>query len=342
MTRYIVRRLIQGIPTLFGITLLTFILMTAAPGGPVAALGIDPRLTPEKQRIIMASLGVDAPWPVQYVRWLVGDDWVQLDKNGDGTLDGYGTRRGVLRGDFGNSFQGRRPVLDLVLERIPATLELGTVSLVFGVVIGVLIGVLSALNHGGWFDNVARIFAVITKSVPIFWLGLVLILVFGAYLHVLPMGGRCPRTTTACPDLTGRLSYIILPGFVLAASIVSGLSRFMRASMLDVIHQEYVRTAKAKGLRENRVWFVHAARNALIPIATLVGPLITGILGGAVITETIFSWPGMGRLTFQAVLQKDYPLVMAGVLIAAVGTLLGFIISDVLYALIDPRIRFDQ
>ena len=153
------------------------------------------------------------------------------------------------------------------------------------------------------------------------------------------MGGRCPRTTSACPDLPGRLNYIVLPAFVLAAGIVSGLSRFMRASMLDVVHQEYVRTAKAKGLRENRVWFIHAARNALIPIATLVGPLITGILGGAVITETIFSWPGMGRLTFQAVLQKDYPLVMAGVIIAALGTLLGYILSDVLYALIDPRLR---
>ncbi|MBX3062518.1 MAG: ABC transporter permease [Anaerolineae bacterium] len=341
MFRYILRRIFQAIPTIFGITLLSYLLITAAPGGPVGALGVDPKLTPEKRRILEAQLGVNDPWPVQYLKWLVGDDWLLVDKNGDGEKDGYGNRRGVLRGDFGNSFSGRRPVIDMIAERTSATLELGITSLVVGSILGVIVGILAAVNRGGWFDNLSRVFAVITKSIPIFWLGLMLILIFGATLHVLPMGGRCPRTTGDCPSLLNRTNYILLPALVLSAGAVSVLSRYMRASMLDVIHQEYVRTARAKGLRQRRVWFTHAARNALIPIATLMGPSITGILGGAVITETIFSWPGLGRLTFQAVLQQDYPLVMAGVLIAALGTLGGFILSDILYALVDPRIRFN-
>jgi peptide/nickel transport system permease protein len=341
MARYMLRRILQSLPTLLGITLLTYLLMTAAPGGPVAALGVDPKMTPEKKRLLEASLGVNDPWPVQYVRWLVGDDWMQVDKDGDGTLDGYGNKRGVLRGDFGYSFSGKRPVIDMILDRTPATLELGLISIALGVLIGIMVGIVAAVGRGGWFDNASRVFSVVIRSVPTFWLGLILILIFGAYMRVLPMGGRCPRTTTACPPLVNRMNFIVLPALVLTAGQVSKLSRFMRASMLDVIHQEYVRTAKAKGLTSRRVWLTHAARNALIPIATLIGPTITGVLGGAVITETIFSWPGLGRLTFQGVLQQDYPLVMAGVIIAAVGTLLGFILSDILYALIDPRIRFD-
>lgn len=340
MIKYIVRRLLQAIPTLLGITLISFMLMTAAPGGPITALLVDPRMTPQRQAVIAGQLGLNDPWPIQYVRWLIGDDWMQLDTNGDGQPDSYGSRKGILRLDFGYSFFGSRPVVDLISERIPATLELGIVSLTLGTIIGVLVGVFAAVKRGGWFDNVTRVFAVLVRSVPTFWLGLVLILIFGSSLHILPMGGRCPRTIGGCPPLPQRLHYLLLPAFVLAAGEVATRSRFMRTAMLDVIHQDYVRTAHAKGLRTRRVWFGHAARNALIPIATFLGPSITGILGGAVVTETIFSWPGLGRMTFQAVIQQDYPLVMAGVLVAAIATLLGFILSDVLYAVIDPRIRF--
>ncbi len=340
MTRYILRRLLQSLPTLFGITLITFLLMSAAPGGPVAALATDPRATPEQQQRLAASLGANDPWYTQYINWLIGDDWQLRDKDGDGKLDGYGTRQGILRGDFGHSYYSNRPVLELIGERIPATLELGGVALLLGLGIGVPVGILAAVTRGSAFDNFTRVFAVIVRSVPGFWLGLILILVFGAQLKWLPMGGRCPTALMGCPPLLERLNHIILPASVLAAGGIAVYSRYLRASMLDVINQDYVRTARSKGLRRWQIWFGHAARNALVPLATILGPTITGLLGGAVITETIFSWPGLGRQTFQAVVQKDYPLVMAGVIIAAAATVLGFLLSDILYAIVDPRIRF--
>jgi len=183
--------------------------------------------------------------------------------------------------------------------------------------------------------------AVIFNAVPVFWLGLILILIFGSFLKVLPMGGRCPPVLTGgCPPIYGRLQYLILPTFILATGGVAVFSRYMRASMLDVIGQDYIRTAKAKGLSSQQVWFKHGARNALIPIATFIGPAIAGLLGGAPITETIFSWPGLGQIGVSSVVQQDYPLVMAVVIITAFATILGFILSDILYALIDPRIRF--
>jgi peptide/nickel transport system permease protein len=356
MVKYTLRRLIQAIPTFFGITLFTYILMTAAPGGAVAAFAGDPKLTPAQKERILARLGVNDPWPVQYLRWLIGDDWMRWDADGDGVADHAvltsltykgeplppGGSKGILRGDFGNSFTARRPVLDVITERIPATLELGISSLLFGLLLGVPIGILAAVRRGGWFDNATRVMAVLFNAIPVFWLGLVLILVFGAWLKVLPMGSRCDSNILSggCPPIYQRLNYLILPTFVLATGGIAVYSRYMRATMLDVIHQDYIRTAKAKGLSGRMVWFKHGARNALIPLATFLGPTITGLLGGAVITETIFSWPGLGRLGVGAVLQFDYPVVMAVVIISAIATILGFILSDILYALIDPRIRF--
>jgi peptide/nickel transport system permease protein len=345
MLRYIIRRLLQAIPTLFGITVISFMLMSAAPGGPTASLFSNPKMKQEQLKILEAQLGLNDPWPVQYLHWLIGDDWRMRDTDGDGTPDTYGQRRGILRGDFGISFSpSRRPVIKIIGEHAAATLELGGLSLFFGLIIGVPLGVIAAVRQGGLFDNVTRIFAVLIRSIPIFWLGLMLILIFGAKIQInhepfLPMGSRCPPGM-GCPPIWARLNYLILPTFVLAAGGVAVFSRFMRASMLDVIHQDYVRTARSKGLENRKVWFGHAARNALIPVATILGPSITGILGGAVVTETIFSWPGLGRKTVEAVFQQDYPMIMATVIIAAVATLLGFILSDVLYALIDPRIRF--
>jgi len=357
MVKYTIRRLIQAIPTLFGITILSYLLMTAAPGGPVAALTFDPRMSPQDRERVAARLGVNDPLPVQYLRWLAGDDWmrwdadgdgiadhnfiVPLDANGDGEPEPPGTNRGILRGDFGRSFYARRPVLDVITERIPATLELGLTSLFFGLIVGVPIGVLAAVRRGTVFDNVTRVMAVLFNAVPIFWLGLILILIFGSWLKVLPMGSRCPSTLTGgCPPIYERLNYLLLPTLVLATGGIAGYSRYMRASMLDVIGQDYIRTAKAKGLAMRRVWFTHAARNALIPLATFLGPAITGLLSGAAITETIFSWPGLGRLAVASVVQQDYPVVMSVVIITSIATILGYILSDIFYALIDPRIRF--
>jgi peptide/nickel transport system permease protein len=364
MVKYTLRRLIQAIPTFLGITVLSYLLLLAAPGDPVSLLTFSPRTTPAQREALAAKLGVNDPIPVQYFRWLVGDDWMRRDTDGDGLSDqcillacdadgdgvneAPGDRYGVLRGDFGRSFTKPRNVVDMIVERIPATFELGIISLAVGISIGVPIGILAAVRRGSLFDNVTRVSSVVFSAIPIFWLGLILILFFGRVLfpHVSPnpfmMGGQCPPVLIGgCPAITGRLEYLILPVFVLAAQLVAYYSRFMRASMLDVMQQDYMRTAYSKGLSGQNVWFKHGARNALIPIATFLGPAITGLLGGAVLTETIFSWPGLGRLGFEAVIQQDYPVVMAFVIIGSLATILGYILSDILYALIDPRIRFN-
>jgi peptide/nickel transport system permease protein len=357
MFKYTLRRLIQAIPTLIGISMFAYLLMGLSPGGPVKALTFDPKMRPEQRERLALQLGVNDPIPVQYLRWLLGDTWMRWDSDGDGVSDGSflipidanndgvpeppGTRQGVLRGDWGRSIFEKRPVADIIRERVPATLELGISSLLLGLFLGVPIGVLAAVRRGGWFDSITRITAVLFNAVPVFWLGLILILVFGSWLRLLPMGSRCPSTLTGgCPPITQRLEYLILPTFVLATGGIAVYSRYMRASMLDVIGQDYIRTAKAKGLSGRQVWFTHGARNALIPVATFLGPSVAGLLGGAPITETIFSWPGLGRVGVSSVLQKDYNVVMAVVILGAVATIIGYLISDILYALIDPRIRF--
>jgi peptide/nickel transport system permease protein len=363
MVKYTLRRLLQAIPTFFGITLLTYMLMLAAPGDPVSLLTFGPSTTQAQRDALAAKLGVNDPAIVQYLRWLTGDDWMRRDTDGDGLSDQCiilacdadgdgvneqpGDRRGILRGDFGRSFTKPRNVIDMIVERIPATFELGFISLSVGVLVGVPIGILAAVRRGSWFDNVTRIGAVVFSSIPIFWLGLILILLFGRVLfpdlspNPFMMGGQCPPVLVGgCPQIQGRLVYLVLPVFVLAAQGIAVFSRYMRASMLEVMQQDYMRTAYSKGLSGRTTWFKHGARNALIPIATFLGPAFTGILGGAVLTETIFSWPGLGRLGFESVVQQDYPVVMAFVIIGSLATILGYILSDILYALIDPRIRF--
>ncbi len=357
MIKYTIRRLVQAIPTFFGITILSYLLMAAAPGGPVAALTFDPKITPQQRERVAAQLGVNDPLPLQYLRWLLGDDWMRWDADGDGVSDHAfllpllgasgeplppGKTQGILRGDFGRSFALRRPVIDLIGERVTNTLELGASALVLGLTIGVPIGIFAAVRKGGWFDNFTRVLAVVFNAIPVFWLGLILILIFGSWLKLLPMGSRCSALAIGgCPPIWERIDYLILPTFVLATGAIAVYSRYMRASMLDVMSQDYMRTALAKGLSGRTVWFKHGARNALIPLATFLGPAITGLLSGAAITETIFSWPGLGRFAVQAVTQQDYPVVMTVVIIGAVATIFGYILSDVLYAVIDPRIRFD-
>ena len=360
MVKYTLRRLFQAIPTLFGVSILTYMIMLAAPGGPVQALVAGPKATPQQRAEMAARLGFNDPPYVQYLRWLLGDDWMRWDSDGDGISDGSflipldvdgdgepeepGESMGILRGDFGRSFyHGKRKVLDVIAERIPATLELGVASLVVGLLVGLPIGILAAVRRGGIFDNVTRVTAVIFNAIPVFWLGLMLLLLFGGNgLNLLPMGNQCGAVLLGgCPPIWERLQYLILPTFVIATGEIAGFSRFMRASLLDVSHQDYIRTARAKGLSERLVWFKHGTRNALIPIATFLGPAITGLLGGAAITETIFAWPGLGRMAVEAVTQQNYPVIMAVVLMAAVATVLGYLLSDILYAFIDPRIRLN-
>ena len=356
MTSYIIRRMLQAIPILVGISVLTYGLMLATPGGPVAALAFGPRTRPEDVQRLEAQLGVNDSFVVQYLRWLLGDDWMRrdtdgdgiadtsflipLDADGDGEAEPPGDRRGILRGDFGRSFFHRRPVIDVLTERLPATLELGVTSLIFGAVVGILIGVGAAVKYNGWFDHSSRVLAVAINAIPNFWLGLLLLLVFGSNMKLLPLGSRCETTLDdTCPPIYDRLEYLILPTVVLSTGLIATYSRFTRASMLDVVNQDYIRTARAKGLSERRVWFGHAMRNAMIPVATFLGPAITFLLGGSVITETIFSWPGVGRLIVNSVVQRDYPVVMTVTIYSGLATIFGYLLSDILYAIIDPRIR---
>jgi peptide/nickel transport system permease protein len=339
MLKFIIRRLLQAVPTFFGITILAFTIMVLAPGDPVSILTFDPSVSQVERERLADRLGVNDPLPLQYLRWLIGDDWLRFDTDGDGVWDERGERKGILRGDFGESFVYRRSPIDLIADFLPATIELNIVVLLVSIPIGVSIGVLAARFHDGWFDQSSRVLAVLGDAVPGFWLAFILILVFGRYMDVLPMGGRCAPTRGGCPPLYQRLEYMVLPVLVMSLGAVSGWSRFMRAAMLDTINGEYIRTARAKGLSNTRVWFYHALRNAIIPMATFLGPVFVSLLGGAVIIETIFSWPGVGRLLLQSVTSQDYPVVMASVVIGSLLTILGYLISDILYAVFDPRIR---
>jgi peptide/nickel transport system permease protein len=357
MFRFVSRRLLQSIPIFFGITLLSYSLMVLAPGNPVARITFNPRMRAEEREAIALQLGVNDPVPLQYLRWLMGDDWMRWDADGDGAAehnfiipldansDGQpeppGVSRGILRGDFGNSFVGRRPVLDVIRDRLPATFELGITAFLTSLLIGTLLGVMAGVRRGGLFDNLSRLVAVLFNAVPDFWLGLILILIFGSQLGLLPMGSQCkPSLTGECPVIWNRLEFLLLPTLVLSAPPIASYSRFMRASMLETLSKDFVRTAYAKGLANRAVWVRHGARNALIPLASLVGQQFTVLLGGAVVVETIFSWPGIGRLSVDAVLQQDFPVVMAVVILSSVLSIFGFIVTDCLYVLIDPRIRF--
>ena len=357
MTKYVIRRLIQAIPTFFGITFLSYLLVWASPGSVVDRLFFGPNIRPEAKEALAAQLGINDPFPIQYLRWLAGDDWMRWDSDGDGVADSSvlipldangdgepeppGDSYGILRGDFSNSFLKRNtPAVELITDSLPATIELGVAALLLSLLVGIPVGILSAASRGRWFDNASRVMAVIFNAIPGFWLGLILILVVGSWLDLLPMGSRCaPSLTGECPPIHQRLEYLIMPTFVLATGNIALFSRFMRTSMLEVLGQDYVRTARSKGLSSRVVYFKHAMRNALIPIATLLGPAITGLWAGAVVTETIFSWPGAGRVAVNAVVQQDFPVVMAVVIFAAISTIIGFLLSDFLYAAIDPRIR---
>ena len=340
MNRYLLRRLLQAIPTLFGITFITFMLMLATPGDPITTITFNPNSTPEATAQLRRQLGLDQPPLVQYFYWLVGNDWVQIDVNGDGVGDVTGARRGFLRGDLGQSIQYKRPVGELILERVPATLQLTFSAVLVGYLIGIPIGLLSAAHHRSWFDQGARVLSVIGDAVPSFWLALIFIIVFSVKLGVLPMSGM-RDITRIDPEfnLGETLRYMIMPVTVLALGIVAFISRFTRAQVLEVLGQDYVRTAYSKGLSNRTVLWGHVIRNALMPVATFLGPTLGSLLGGAVIIEQVFSWPGLGRLVVDAVFQRDYPLIMGSVVIGAVLFILGVLLSDVLYSLIDPRVR---
>jgi peptide/nickel transport system permease protein len=339
MSRYILRRLLQAIPTFFGVTFIAFMLMLTAPGDPVDLITFGPQSNPEMAATLRRQLGLDQPPLMQYIYWLVGNDWALLDTTGDGEPDAYGERRGLLRGDLGNSIRQRQPVMALIVERIPATLLLTLSALITGYGVGVLLGVLAARYHRSWIDQIIRIISVIGNAVPAFWLGLVLIIIFSIQYGLLPMSGMRSLSRREGYDVLETLRHMIMPVSVLSLGTIAFVSRFTRTEILEVMEQDYVRTANAKGLRARRVWFQHTLKNALLPVATFIGPGLGNLLSGAVIIEQVFGWPGMGRLVVNAVFQRDYPIVMGSVVIASVMFMLGVLLSDILYSWLDPRIK---
>lgn len=346
MTVYIFRRLLQALVMMFLLSIILFALVNLAPGGPLAGHGQSRHIRPEKAAILKRQFGLDKPLPMQYVIWLIGNDWMRVDADGDGVPDSYGTRRGILRGDFGFSFRTRQPALKEIWLRLPNTLYLMSVTLLLALAIAIPIGVLSAVRQYSLFDIAATTFSFAGQAIPEFWLGLLLILIFYVWLKnpitgnpLLPSGGM--YTLGMGFSLWDRISHLILPVATGALGWIAWYSRFLRSSMLDVIHQDYLRTARAKGLTERKVLYRHALRNALIPLVTLFALDMPYMFSGAVFVEMLFAWPGMGRLYYQAALQRDYPILMAILIIGAGVMILSNLLADIVYAFLDPRIRYD-
>lgn len=344
--------MLQAIPTLIGVSVISFLLAHAAPGDPVMFRTFDPSSTEESRAILRRQLGLDQPLPVQYFNWFAGitmrrgDQVEELTTNkiACGFYEGVNltlcnTGEGVIRGQLGTSIDTKEPVWDRLKQRMPATLELGIAGLLLSLVVGIPLGILSAVYRGSIFDNIVRFFTVVGQSIPNFWMGLLVIYFFGVFLRVLPTGGRGPVTLMGDVPLWERLDYLVLPTFVLAFGGIALFSRIMRTEVLEVINTDYIRTARAKGLPNNSVLYGHAFRNALVPLMTILGPAFLGLLSGAVVTETIFSWPGMGRLTLNAVLQQDFPMVLGSVMFFSLFVILGNLLSDILYGLVDPRVH---
>ena len=303
MVRFLVGRVLQTVLSMLVVISIVFVL-TRLSGNPIHLL-LDVNATERDQEILTRYLGLDQPLPVQYAIYV----------------------KNLARGDLGQSILSRRPVAEHIWERLPATVELGFVAMFLSVLIGVPLGVYSAVRRGGIMDGAARVFAVLGQSMPTFWLGLMLILFFGVVLGVLPAGGR------------GGLEHLILPAFTLGYFTSAAILRLTRSAMLEVLGSDYIKFARLKGLHEQVVLWKHGLKNALLPVVTFAVMLFVQFLGGAVVTETVFAWPGLGRLILEAITTRDYPIVQAGVLVLSALYLTGNLFVDVLYSYLNPRIR---
>jgi peptide/nickel transport system permease protein len=343
MINYIVRRLAQSVPQLFIISVLLFALMQAF-GDPIATLGGRTPPRPEDKERLRRQLGLDQPDYVQYIVWLVGNDWMLIDKDGDGVPETPGARRGVLRGDWGNSLVTRRPVLEVIGDRLPNTLLLMLTAEAVIILLSLLIGVYSALNKYSAMDTLITTGSFIGFSMPVFWLALMLIYIFGVNFRRwgLPYLPTVGMFDPAVGKTTGELArHMILPVATLAIISIAGYSRYVRSSMLEVMHQDYIRTARAKGLDEWSVVMRHALKNASLPFVTLIGLDLPFLMAGAVVTERIFAWPGMGRLFIDHTERADFPVLMGILMLIAVAVVIFQIITDITYSFLDPRIRLN-
>jgi peptide/nickel transport system permease protein len=345
MTTYILRRLIQTVGLLFLLSVILFTLVNVAPGGPITAYaGRRPR--PERIEQLKRQFGLDQPLPLQYVYWLIGNDWTKIDSDGDGVKDEAGLRKGILRGDFGFSYRSRKPVLEEIASRLPNTIYLMSITMLVALAIAIPLGIYSALKQYSLFDFLATTFSFAGQAIPEFWLGLLLIIIFYAWLKnpvtgepLLPSGGISSLESGF--SLTDRLAHLVLPVLTGTLGWVAWYSRFLRSSLLEILPLNYLKAARARGVRENVVIFKHALSNAMIPIVTLLALDLPYIFTGAVLVETIFAWPGMGRLYYQSAVDRDYPLLLAVLIIGAAFIILCNLIADILYAYLDPRVRYE-
>jgi len=316
MGRFVIRRLIQAVPTLLGILVITFALTRLSPADPVTLIiGDTFGITRADRDRLAEAYGLNDPIPVQFVKYL--------------------GKVAVL--DFGNSFYYHRPVMGLIAERIPNSLQLSLAALFVGLLVGVPLGIFSALVRGRLPDHAIRLVSVIGHAVPTFWFGLLFVLVLGVQLRWFPIGSM--NAIGKDGDLTDRLWHMVGPVLTLSLGAISFYPRVLRTEVLEVLGQDYVRTARSKGLREQIVVSVHVLRNALIPVVTSLGGILTILIGGSVIIEQIYNWPGLGRLLFEGLINKDFPLIQASVIIGSSLLVLSYILRDILYALVDPRIK---
>ena len=324
MTRYIIRRILQAIPILLILSGLLFFMVRAAPGGPLAAAERNPNVTQEQIALLKKKLGLDKPLPVQYLVWM----------------------EGVFRGDLGQSIKFNRPVSDMIAERFPNTLLLVGTAFLITLLIALPVGILSARRPYSIFDYIATTLTFVGQSLPVYWLGLALILIFYVALNnpitgmpLFPSGGMYSVGQEG--NLANLAWHLVLPVTALSAEWTAWYSRFLRSSMLDVMHEDYVRTARAKGLTERVVYYKHALRNAVLPLVTLIALDLPSLFAGALFVETIFSWPGMGRLFWDAARGRDYPVLLGVVMINSVLIIAANMVADVLYGMLDPRVKYD-
>jgi peptide/nickel transport system permease protein len=326
MLKYIIKRLLLSVPLVLGIVTATFFLSHLAPGDPM-----DMYLEPQRQRqvdpevieLLRAKYGLDQPIHVQYVAWL----------------------KNVVRGDFGESFRHRRPVKDMLVEAVPYTIQLTILAILLDALIGITMGIISAVKQYTKLDKTVTVGSLIVYAIPSFWLALMLIMAFSVNLGWFPTSQTRSMNyedLTMIGKILDRLWHLVLPVFVLGIAGAAGTARYMRNRLLEVLNEEYIVAARARGFHERTVIAKHALRNAMIPIITIYGMSLPFLLGGATIIETIFAWPGMGRLTVGAVSGRDYPIIMATTTIAAVLTVLGNLMADVTYAAVDPRVSYDE
>ncbi|MCB9947214.1 MAG: ABC transporter permease [Rhodospirillaceae bacterium] len=316
MTRFLLSRLWQSLVLLLLVSMIGFAVLHLAPGGPLSQFALSPGVTQEQIERIKEQMGLNRPLPVQYLDWA-----------------GH-----LVIGDWGKSFRDGQPVLVVIGQHLSATLQLMVSSTLLAVALGTWVGVLGAIRRYSLFDYLATVGAMVALSIPTFWFGLVTIYIFSVELAWLPAGNMY---TIGDGSLLDYLHHLIAPCLVLGLVTVAIWSRYMRSSMLDVIHQDYIRTARAKGVPERVILWRHAIRNALLPMITIAGLQLPTLLSGALVTETVFTWPGMGRLFLDSLSYRDYPVVMGILMFSAVLVLVGNLLADILYAVTDPRIRLD-